>query len=219
MGADASVFQPQKIAFPHLIVPDWPAPQPADDLSSYCRRLADEINPGGPCFVGGASFGGAIALEMTRHLDTIACFLIGSVRGPHEMPWRIRAFRSFGPAIGLLPISMLQRSADSSRAAASRTGAKHLAGVMSQFSQADADVLRWSARQILRWDERYDDGVVRHIHGDRDRVFPVGNVHPDEIVSGGGHVISMTHGARVNEFLRKHIDELTSKHRAGGQYR
>ena len=32
----------------------------------------------------------------------------------------------------------------------------------------------------------------------------------DEIVAGGGHAISMTHGPQVNEFLRKHISQITT---------
>ena len=205
MGADASVFLPQKLAFPNLIVPDWPIPDADDDLSSYCARLAADIDPGCPCFVGGASFGGIIALEVARHLNAKACFLIGSVRGPQQLPLRIRALRFLGFGIGLLPISMLQRSAASSAESARLVASPAVAGVMRQFSSANADVLRWSARQILRWDSEYDDLPTFHIHGDRDRVFPIRYTTPDEIVQGGGHVISLTHGPKVNEFLRKHL--------------
>ena len=68
MGADASVFLPQSLAFPNLTVPDWPIPNDDDDLTSYCSRMADSLALPQPCVVGGASFGGIVALEMTRHL-------------------------------------------------------------------------------------------------------------------------------------------------------
>ena len=210
MGADASVFLPQALAFPNLTVPDWLPPLDDDDLTSYCSRMADSFSLTQPCIVGGASFGGIVALEMTRHLDALACILIGSVRGPHQLPKRIRMLRPFTPALDITPLTLLQKSAASSAIAARNAGAKHLAGVARQFSGADADVLRWSARQIISWDSTYDDVDVRHIHGDRDNVFPVSCVEPDEIVSGGGHVISMTHGPQVNEFLRKHISQITA---------
>ena len=94
--------------------------------------------------------------------------------------------------------------------AADKVGAKHLAGISRQFSEADADVLRWSARQILSWDSSYDDVDVRHIHGNRDHVFPISCVNPDEVIFDGGHVISLTHSEQVNEFLRKHITQITA---------
>ena len=76
MGADASIFLPQKLAFQNLIVPEWPKPVEDDNLASYCSRLAAATDPGCPCIVGGASFGGVVALEMTRHLDALpACKL------------------------------------------------------------------------------------------------------------------------------------------------
>lgn len=210
MGADASVLLPQSLDFPNLTVPDWLTPHECDDLTSYCSRMAESLSLTQPCIVGGASFGGIIALEMTRHLDALACILIGSVRGPHQLPMRIRMLRPFTPALDITPLTLLQKSAASSALAARNAGAKHLAGVARQFSGADADVLRWSARQILAWDSTYDDVDVRHIHGDRDNVFPVSCVEPDEIVIGGGHVISMTHAPQVNKFLRKHISQITA---------
>lgn len=210
MGADASIFQQQKLAFPKLTVPTWPAPYDGDDLTSYCARFADTLDPHRPCIVGGASFGGIVALEMTRHLDALACLLIGSVGGPSQLPKRVRLLRPFSPALNMTPITMLQKSAASAVVAASKVDAKHLASISRQFSEADANVLRWSARQILSWNSSYDDIDVRHIHGDRDHVFPISCVDPDEVVFGGGHVISMTHGEQVNEFLRKHITQITA---------
>jgi thioesterase domain-containing protein len=209
MGADDSVFLRQKVAFPNLIVPDWLPPFKTDDLSSYCARLANFIGPDGPVIVGGASFGGIVALEMTRHLDTLGCILIGSVRGPHQLPNRIRMLRSVSGAVDIAPISMLQQSAAVSVVAAENAGADHLAGVTRQFANADPKVLRWSAKQILRWDSNYDVKTC-HIHGDRDHVFPISCVEPDEIVVGGGHVISMTHGRQVNEFLCKTISRFSA---------
>jgi hypothetical protein len=38
--------------------------------------------------------------------------------------------------------------------------------------------------------------------------LPIRCVDPDEVVAGGGHIISMTQGHIVNEFLRKQIARL-----------
>ena len=35
----------------------------------------------------------------------------------------------------------------------------------------------------------------------RDRILPISRTKPDTIVAGGGHVISMTHAAKVTAFL------------------
>src|SRR5207237_7796437 len=90
-------FAPQREAFANLMVPKWIPPQSNESLAGYAARLARQVDIAGklgPCFIGGASFGGFVALEMARHLDAKACFLIGSVRSPDQLPLRIRALRA-----------------------------------------------------------------------------------------------------------------------------
>src|SRR5262249_3648447 len=105
MAADERLFAPQRAAFPSLRVPAWIAPRPGEPLRAYAARLARQVDPGCPCLVGGASFGGVVALEMAPLLQARACVLIGSIRAPDELPRRWQALRpltTFGPtALGM----------------------------------------------------------------------------------------------------------------------
>jgi surfactin synthase thioesterase subunit len=69
MGADERVFRRQRQQFTNLRLPGWIAPRPGDDLVGYARRMAHRVDPAGPCFGGGLSLGGMIAIEMARDLD------------------------------------------------------------------------------------------------------------------------------------------------------
>src|SRR5262245_19159901 len=82
MGADGRIFRAQHTAFQNLCVPKWITPLRNESLASYARRFAAIINPHQPCYLGGASFGGVVALEMARYLDVRVVFLIGSLRSP-----------------------------------------------------------------------------------------------------------------------------------------
>jgi pimeloyl-ACP methyl ester carboxylesterase len=42
---------------------------------------------------------------------------------------------------------------------------------------------------------------VHHIHGDRDRVIPIGLVKADHVIAGAGHLLTMTHADQVNRIL------------------
>ncbi len=208
LAADASVFAPQRLMFPQLSVPTWIKPLRNESLTEYAERFAAGCCPAGEFVLGGASFGGMLALEMARFVKPRALLLIGSVRGPQELPRRVRMWRGLSPAVNFLPLPPLQWSAGS--AAIARRWLPHLAGVARQFSQADEEVFRWSLQQLLAWKEppRVDCSVYQ-IHGDCDRVLPISCTRPDVIVRGGGHVLSLTHAREVNEFLRsvlaKHI--------------
>ncbi|HEX4606599.1 MAG TPA: alpha/beta hydrolase [Urbifossiella sp.] len=93
MAADERLFAAQVAAFPTLRVQPWVAPLPGESLRAYAARLAPVVDPGRPCLVGGASFGGVVALELAPHLPALGCVLIGSIRSPTGLPRRWRALR------------------------------------------------------------------------------------------------------------------------------
>ena len=171
MAADDRLFRLQRDALPGLITPAWIEPCARESLVAYARRMARCVDPGGPCFVGGVSFGGMVALEMAVHLRTEACFLIASIRSGRELPWSIRALR---PLAGLGLGHPGRVAAEVARwlppSLPGRTGRrlKRLAGPRSAF-------LRWATWAVLNWRPSPEIRGVRvyQIHGAEDRTLPV----------------------------------------------
>jgi pimeloyl-ACP methyl ester carboxylesterase len=205
LAADDTLLAAQKSAFPHIIVPRWIPPAADDSLASYCQRFAESLRPLGRCVIGGASFGGVIAMEMARFLDPAAVLLIGSIRGPHQLPRRLALFRPLRPLVPLLPIWALRLSASLVSAVTGEHFLPHTGAIARQYRHVDTDLFRWSVRAGLAWNK---PPVVRcpifQIHGDRDRVLPIKYTQPDTIVRGAGHLVSMTHAPEVNAFIAMH---------------
>jgi pimeloyl-ACP methyl ester carboxylesterase len=199
MAADERLFEPQLLRFPNLRVASWIEPQPKESLRSYAARLARLVDPGRSCLVGGASFGGIVALEMAAHLRARACLLIGSVRRPEELPWRWRAFR---PAAILGP-----RGIQVMAALLARVGFPVLSGGrvrrLQRLAQPEAAFVRWAMCAVLRWSPSPGARRIQvfHIHGEADRTLPVQRVRPDVIVPAGGHALPLTNPTAVNEFI------------------
>ena len=194
-------------------MPKWIPPQPDDSIASYARRVAADLNITGPCFVGGASFGGFVAIELARHVDARACVLIGSVRSPAELPRRVRALRGLGRATRIIPFDLICRLAGRSVDLFGFCSAPNTRRLLRQLSDADAAFLRWATRAVLTWrpDASPLPCPIYHIHGERDLVLPAACTRPDRTVRGAGHVLSMTHGDEVNEFLANHISRLSTR--------
>jgi pimeloyl-ACP methyl ester carboxylesterase len=207
MGADARLFRPQLDALPNAVVPPWLPPRPHESLADYARRFAEAIDPGRPCFVGGASFGGFVALEMAPHLNALGCFLVGSARGPSGMPARIRCFRPFGRLIQAFPLRILKPVAWSAHRSIGRFGHPRARSFLRQLQVDDAHFLRWGMNAVLSWrPSRVTTGVrVFQIHGARDWILPAGRSEADVVVPGAGHLLSLTHAAAVTDFLRRHM--------------
>ena len=176
-------------------------PLPKEPLPAYAARLARRVDPGRPCLVGGASFGGLVALEMAPHLQARACVLIASLRSPGELPWWVRLFR---PAAALGPTALGWCAAMAVGASAPSLPAVP-AGQLRRLSEPRAAFLRWASWAVLSWQlsRRARQVRVWQIHGDADRTLPIRYTRPDRVVAGGGHLLPLTHAQAVNEFLRR----------------
>lgn len=207
MGADERVFQPQLEAFANLRVLKWIEPLRDEPLESYGRRMAEQVDPHQPCFIGGASFGGFVALEMAAHLNAKACFLIGSVRSPLELPPLIRTARIAAELTRALPFGLMCKVAGVGANLGERWLRPETRCFLQQVSAADPWFLRWAARAVLTWSPTPVTTVpIYQIHGRRDRVLPSRYTYPDELLPGAGHLLSLSHGALVNQFLRSRMD-------------
>jgi pimeloyl-ACP methyl ester carboxylesterase len=201
MAADAGMFEPQRAAFPNLIAPSWIDPLPQESLRHYADRFAESLDPGRPCIVGGVSFGGIVALEMASRLRASACVLISSVRSPAEYPLLYRILRltavSSPSHLGWFAGCVAELSAPSLPPATTRR--------LQRLSSPRSAFLRWATWAALRWQPSpaARKVPVLQIHGDADRTFPIRHVRPDIVVQGGGHLLSLTHPAAVNDVLRR----------------
>ncbi len=204
MGADARLFASQKLAFPELIVPPWIAPEPRELLRDYAARFAAVIDPGQPCWIGGASFGGMLAMEVARHLNVRGCILIGSIRGPGELPRRFRIFRP-GAGLASWPVGLAPWMARCNRAMVGRWLPLSTREVLDQLCDADARFVRWATWAVLSWKplEQAVSFPVHQIHGARDWILPASLTHPDEQVPGAGHLLPATHAEQVTMFIER----------------
>lgn len=205
LGVDGRLFEPQRAVLPDLLVPEWPSPEPRESLAHYAARMAAAVKAAesGPVVVGGVSFGGMLALEMSQHLDTRAVALIASCRSPRGVCLPLR-FAEYPARV--LPSALVSWSRVFAPLVVGRGGVprEHRAMLIEMIRGVSVPLLRWGARAIMEWPGRDELAVpVHHIHGDRDWVIPVAGVKPTQVVHGGAHVLNLSHPDEVNGFLRK----------------
>ncbi|MGI9472110.1 MAG: alpha/beta fold hydrolase [Rubripirellula sp.] len=218
LAADESVFTPQRLAFPQLFVPNWPVPKRRESMESYCSRIATELRNRyprldfGSCVIGGASFGGVIALHVGQHLTPASVLLIGSLKSPGELPKYARFARQFAFLVPLLPVRLLQCLCAPFTLRLLSGRMPRLSGLARQFRTSDPRVFKWSLRSLLNWRETPELACpILRIHGTRDHVIPCDVAAMDHVIEGGGHVISLTHAADVNAFLQKSLEMVRSE--------
>ncbi|HEY0140718.1 MAG TPA: hypothetical protein VGF48_07470 [Thermoanaerobaculia bacterium] len=69
VGADRRLFDSQRSCAAELHVIEWIDPAAPDEpLAHYAQRLASSVDTSRPFVLGGASFGGMVALQLARHV-------------------------------------------------------------------------------------------------------------------------------------------------------
>jgi pimeloyl-ACP methyl ester carboxylesterase len=204
MAANEQLFTRQRAEFSDLLVPPWIDPRPGESLPSYAARFARIVDPGCPCLVGGASFGGMVALEMAPHLQARACVLIASVRSPEELPWRWRAMR----LLTVLGSERLEAVAGLVARFPASSLPVDTRGRLRRLSRPEATFVRWASCAVAQWRPSPATRGVRvfQIHGALDRTLPVRDTRPDVVIPRGGHLLPLTHATEVNRFLRQSLN-------------
>jgi pimeloyl-ACP methyl ester carboxylesterase len=160
----------------------------------------------GDLWLGGASFGSMIALEVARMLRPKGVFIISGGLS-HEAIWLplqiagelapmipervFRAIRFFLP-LGFRLAGPLDRIAREC--------------LVKLFADADPTLARWGGPALMEWEWSGPlPCPVHHIHGERDPMVPLKKVRPDVVIRRAGHAINVTHAREVNAFIRERI--------------
>ena len=207
LGADHRLLEPQRAAFPQLVVPPWIPPRKNESLPHYAARMAETVAPSRdvPLILGGVSFGGMLAYEMARYLKPDAVVLIASCRTREGLRSELRA-GAWAAAVD--SGAGVERGQAAFRAGganhASEVGRQTQELLVTMFKESDSRFMHWVLQAILTWEPTPLEGVpVFQIHGGRDLMIPARRVQPDEMIPDGGHMINVTHAEQVNSFLAK----------------
>jgi pimeloyl-ACP methyl ester carboxylesterase len=228
LGADERLLQPQREAFPDLIVPPWLPPRKTEGLPEYAARLAETLPRDRPLIVGGVSLGGMIAYELARGLSQFSCNENGTVPfwGPVKAvvliasccTWSaIRPLYRVGgvlwPAVPSATLSLVKCAANFILGRFSPVTATQRRMLVTMFRSIDNRFMHWAVSAILRWRPQPLEQVpVYHIHGARDRLIPMRRQSPTKIIPDGGHLINLTHAEAVNGFLENIVKTVASRY-------
>ncbi len=204
LGADARMYTPQLAMFPQLRVVEWHTCEIGGSIDAFARRLASTLNGLGPVILGGSSFGGFVAWELAKYLDTQALVLLGSASTPRAVR---RHLRWLLPAARFVPSAAHVMMKVSAPAVAPAFGAQS-PGQRQVFStmmrSTPTAFMTWATRAVASWVPAENAGVAVHrLHGRRDQIIAPPTTSGAVILEDAGHLPTLTHPDAVNAFLRR----------------
>src|SRR4051812_10554360 len=94
MSADFPVYTRLAPLLPNATIVSFIEPHSNESLTSYAERMAATFHA--DSYIAGVSFGGILALEISRIIRPKGCILIASIRRPDQLPPWFRVWRSIG---------------------------------------------------------------------------------------------------------------------------
>lgn len=185
LGAQSSIFEKLNFQNLQMVHVKWIKPYQYESLSSYAKRLLEQI-PQDAYNIVGLSFGGMLASEMALMRPNAKVIIVSSCSHAHQLPawYRIGKW---------LPLHLVQ----SNRLEQTRLNImQRILGIRSTDEKAffqnmwNATNHTWAnefVQMILKWALQEKPRNVFHIHGTKDRLLPHPTSKVDHSLTNGTH--------------------------------
>ena len=201
MAANPLIFERIKLdnALFDVYYLEWETPKIEETLEDYAKRIAMHIKHENPVLIG-VSFGGILVQEIAKILKVGKVIIISSVKTNLEFPKRIQLARKTF-IYKLIPVQLLMRFGNWAQLISGEKMKRRMQLYDAFLSVRDIHYLKWSVEKVVFWNRSIVDEGVIHIHGNKDRMFPIKNVKNCIVVEGGTHVMIYTQYRWFNTHL------------------
>ena len=192
LGADERVFQYVDLSFCNPIFIKWNLPFENESIENYALRLTEQIIEVNPILVG-VSFGGMIAVEVAKLIETEKVILISSAKTKHEIP----SYYQFAGAITAFVQKL--KTINYFLFGVSSTKEKELLNNIIQ--NTNPEFLNWAIDKIVNWKNEIIPENTIHIHGNADRILPIRFVKPDYTINKAGHFMIVQNAREIDVII------------------
>jgi len=199
LGADEKAFQ--RLDLDNYLVTHikWMKPEMDESIESYAKRLCMQVITPKPVLMG-LSFGGLMAIEVSKHMTTEKIVLISSAKNKSEIPLSYRIMGKLGFQ-KIFPLQLLKRPNPVTNFIFGAHTMEDKELLKPMIENTDMDFLKWAMVKVSAWKNGFDPGNITHIHGSADRVLPYRNVKCDYTIQEGSHMMVLNRSKEVNGIL------------------
>jgi hypothetical protein len=177
----------------------WVIPEKDESIQEYAKRMIEQIHHDNPVLIG-VSFGGVLVQEISKLIAYKKLIIISSVKQSSEIPPHMQFARETG-VYKFLPFGLLNYITEIEKLPVGNLIRKRLKLYKQYLSVNDKVYLDWAVKQMVCWQQDKPIEGIIHIHGDKDKVFPVKHINEYINVEGGTHIMILNRFKWFNENL------------------
>ncbi|MEI1280608.1 alpha/beta hydrolase [Leptospira venezuelensis] len=202
LGADERVFHRLNFGNINIKYISWIKPELNEPLSKYSKRLLSQIDLKDEVILMGVSFGGIMALEISKHILVKQIVIISSIKSNSEKPVIYRII-SFLRLISIIPSFLLKLYNPILSYYFGITSKEDIDLLKSFITNTDGSFLKWALKSILKWDNQDYQSDLIHLHGTNDRLFPFKLIKAPISIADGGHFMVLNKADEISLKLRE----------------
>lgn len=201
LGVDQRVFD--NIDFGNLDVEfiDWIEPLKNESLDSYAKRIAQNLTVPNPSLIG-LSFGGMVAVEISKILQTKKIVLIASAKTKSELP-EIYQLAGKLKINKLIPNQLLKKQNFITNWFFGLEIKSEKQLLKRILKDTNPNFLSWAINEILNWKNEVQLNNCLHIHGNKDRIITVKNIKADFVIENGGHFMTVNKAEEIERIIKQ----------------
>lgn len=203
LGTNHLIFEQLKLNHHELVVLQWAPLKKEYSLAEYARCFASQIDVREPFIILGLSFGGMIAVELSKLVRPQKLILVSSAKCRAGLSWPIRFFKYF-PVYLILPDTCLRWVAFHSRWILGFF-IEYMPSLMTMINEMPVNYFKYSIHYIVNWNNSDIPPNCVLIHGTRDKLIWFKKRFVDYKIDGGTHAMIITKAAEVNKAIQSFL--------------
>ncbi|MCI2227986.1 alpha/beta hydrolase [Polaribacter sp. MSW13] len=178
----------------------WKKPLALEEsITNYAMRMTEDIKEKNPVLIG-VSFGGIMVQEMSKFIDAKKVIIISSVKTNTELPKKFKMAK-FTKAYKLFPTTIISNFVDFTKYFIGKSLKKRAKIYKKYLSVRSKSYINWSISAVLNWQQEKPIKNVVHIHGTKDKIFPIKNINNIIEVKGGTHIMILTKAKKISKII------------------
>ena len=199
LGADRRVFKFIKFNNFEPVFIDWIIPLKNESIENYANRISKQIKEDKPIVLG-ISFGGIIAIEISKQIETKKLILLSTAKTKYELPKLYLILGKLG-LLKIMPTQLLKQN---------NFIVNYLFGVKSKeekkllkniLNDTESEFLKWALEKIINWKNTEIPENFIHIHGTNDKIIPDKKNMSNIQIKDGGHLMTLNKFNELNKVI------------------
>lgn len=199
LGVDKRVFDNIDFSGLNIAFVDWINPLKNETFESYAYRISKDFENNSILI--GLSFGGMLAVEVSKIIPVKKVILIASAKNKNELPkWFLLAGKL--KLNRIVPSTLLKSTNFITNWLFGATTSTEKLLLKNIIKDTDPTFLKWAINQIVNWKNLSVPQNCIHIHGTTDRILPAKYLKVDYSIKNGGHFMTVNKANEIEKIIK-----------------